>query len=62
MGYENKYDLMDQNIFPKESIYILKENPKADSRKFPRVDKTDEEIVAAVVSEMNSSLGVELEP
>jgi len=62
MGYENKYDLMDQNLFPKDSIYILKENPKSGSVLLPRIEKSDEEIVAAVTAEMCNSLGVELEP
>ena len=62
MGYENKYDLMDQNLFPKDSIYIFKENPKSDALRLPRIEKSDEEIVAAVTAEMCNSLGVELEP
>ena len=62
MGYENKYDLMDKDVFPPASIYIDKDNPKSDASKRVRVDKSDEEIAAAVTAEMVDSLGVGLEP
>ena len=51
--YKRTIDLMDESVFPKESIYIAKENL--------RVDKSDEDIISAVTSEMINILGVELE-
>ena len=60
--YKREIDLMDDAIFPKESIYIDKENPKSGSLKVQRIDKTDEEIIAAVTAEMTGTFGVELEP
>ena len=60
--YKREIDLMDEAVFPKESIYIGKENPKASSKSIPRVDKSDEEIIAAVTADMINTLGAELEP
>ena len=60
--YERKIDLMDESVFPKDSLYIAKENPRDDSKIIPRVDKSDDEIIAAVTAEMIDTLGAELEP
>ena len=60
--YKRNIDLMDNTLFPKNSIYIDKENPKSDARRIPRVAKSDEEIIAAVTAEMTNTLGAELEP
>jgi hypothetical protein len=60
--YERTIDLMDENVFPRESIYLSKENPNPNSRRIPREAKSDEEIIASVTAEMINSLGVELEP
>ena len=60
--YERNIDLMDETVFPKESIYIGKENPKSGSKSIPRVDMSDEDIIVAVTAEMENTLGVELEP
>lgn len=62
MGYENNYDLMDQKKFPNDSSYAFKENPKKGTLGVRRVDKSDEEIVAAVTAEMKDTLGTKVEP
>lgn len=63
MGYQNTYDLMDETVFPRDSIYLVKENPKfAVSQSIPRFSKTDEEIIASVSKDMAGTLGAELEP
>jgi hypothetical protein len=59
--YERKIDLMDEAAFPRESIYLAKENPNLNSRNIPRKVKSDDEIVTSVTAEMKSSLGEELE-
>jgi hypothetical protein len=59
--YQRTIDLMDESVFPRESIYIGKENPKADSIVIPREDKSDEDIIAAVTTEMVNTLGADLE-
>ena len=61
MGFENKYDLMNQKLFPNDSQYIFKENPKKSSQGVPRVAKSDEEIIAAVTAEMKDTLGTKVE-
>ena len=62
MWYENKYDLMDKETFPKDSIFLAKENPKkAITKTVPRVFKTDEEIIASVSDYMANTLGADLE-
>jgi hypothetical protein len=60
--YTRNFDLMDEAIFPRESIYLAKENPNPNSRHIPRETKSNEEIIAAVTSEMIDSLGEDLEP
>jgi len=60
--YKREIDLMDETVFPRESIYLAKENPNPRSREIPRQVISDEEIIAAVTSDMENSLGVELEP
>ena len=63
MGYENKYDLMDKAVFPRDSIYLAKENPNSViSTPIPRVSRTDEEIIRAVSEDMAGTLGAKLEP
>lgn len=63
MGYQNTYDLMDEAVFPRDSIYLVKENPKfAVSQSIARFAKTDEEIIASVSQDMAGTLGAELEP
>jgi len=60
--YERTVDLMDKNAFPRESIYLSKENPNPNARHIPREAKSDEEIIASVTAEMIDSLGEDLEP
>ena len=63
MCYENKYDLMDEKTFPRDSIFLAKENPKkAISKPIPRVPKSDEEIIASVSDYMAGTLGEDIEP
>ena len=61
MRYENNYDLMDQKMFPNDSIYIFKENPKKSSKGILRVAKSDEEVIDAVTAEMKGTLGTKIE-
>ena len=60
--YNREINLMDETIFPKQSIYLAKENPNLNSNKIVRKTKSDEEIIAAVTAEMADSLGENLEP
>jgi len=60
--YERKINLMDETVFPRESIYLAKENPNSYSKKIPREEKSDEEIIMAVTTDMSNSLGEDLEP
>jgi len=60
--YERALDLMDESIFPKQSIYLAKENPNRNSNRVHREEKSDEEIIRAVSTEMANSLGEDLEP
>jgi len=56
------FDLMDETIFPKESIYLAKDNPNPNSISILREEKSDEEIIIAVTADMSNSLGEDLEP
>jgi hypothetical protein len=60
--YTRKIDLMDEITFPRESIYLAKENPNYNSSKISRKEKSDEEIIMAVTADMCNSLGEDLEP
>ena len=63
MAYQNPYNLMDESLFPRDSIYLSKENPNIPiTEQIPRVLKTDAEIIAAVAEDMAGTLGAELEP
>ena len=53
---------MDETVFPKESIYLAKENPNSNSSSVSRKEKSDEEIIMAVTADMSNSLGENLEP
>jgi hypothetical protein len=59
--YERTIDLMDEAVFPRQSIYLAKENPNVNSQKIRREEKSDEEIIRAVTAEMINSLGEDLE-
>jgi len=59
---ERKINLMDENIFPRKSIYLTKENPNMNSKKISRKEKSDEDIIRAVTADMSDSLGEDLEP
>jgi len=60
--YERTVDLMDESVFPRQSIYLSKENPNKNSNKIRREEKSDEEIIKAVSAEMVDSLGENFEP
>jgi hypothetical protein len=60
--YKRNIDLMDETIFPRESIYLTKENPNPNARQISRETISDEEIIEAVTAEMINSLGEDLEP
>ena len=60
--YKRDIDLMDESVFPRESIYLAKENPNRYSTNVPRKEKSDEEIIMAVTADMSNSLGEDLEP
>ncbi|MDR0301074.1 MAG: hypothetical protein LBI04_02040 [Treponema sp.] len=60
--YNRKIDLMDETVFPRESIYLAKENPNSNSSRIPRNEKSDEEITMAVTADMSNTLGEDLEP
>jgi hypothetical protein len=60
--YKRTIDLMDETVFPRESIYLAKENPNQNSESIPRKEKSDEEIIMAVTADMSNSLGENLEP
>jgi len=55
-------DLMDEATFPRESIYLAKDNPNSNSIQILREEKSDEEIIIAVTADMSNSLGEDLEP
>ena len=57
--YERTIDLMDEEVFPRESIYSKKDLGRCYYR-ISRVIKTDEEIVENVATDMIDSLGEEL--
>jgi len=60
--YERIIDLMDETVFPRESVYLAKENPNSNSSRISRKEKSDEEIIKAVTADMSNSLGEDLEP
>ena len=60
--YKREIDLMDETVFPRDSIYLAKENPNRYSTNIPRKEKSDEEIIMAVSADMSNSLGEDFEP
>jgi hypothetical protein len=60
--YNRNIDLMDEAVFPKESIFLAKENPNKNSINVQRIEISDEEIIKAVTADMSNSLGADLEP
>ena len=52
---------MNEAVFPRQSIYLAKENPNVNSQKIRREEKSDEEIIRAVTAEMINSLGEDLD-
>ena len=60
--YERTIDLMDETVFPRQSIFLTKENPNINAMHLSREEKTDEEIIKSVTTEMINSLGEDLEP
>jgi hypothetical protein len=63
MTYERHVDLMDESLFPSDSQYVQKRNPKKSiTRDIPRVDQTNDEIIEFVTKEMSDTLGNNYEP
>jgi hypothetical protein len=58
MAYKRTIDLMDESLFPGDSRYVQKKNPKVSMTiDAHRVDQTNEEIVDFVVKELFETLG-----
>jgi hypothetical protein len=63
MAYERTIDLMDEALFPTDSLYAQKRNPKASiTTDILRVDQTNDEIIDYVSKEMSDTLGNSYEP
>jgi phosphopantetheine adenylyltransferase len=58
MAYERKIDLMDESLYPMDSLYAQKRNPKESiTTGVRRVDQTNDEIIEFVTKEMSATLG-----
>jgi hypothetical protein len=63
MSYERRVDLMNESLFPRDSLYAQKKNPKASiTTDIHRVDQTNDEIIEFVTVEMSETLGDIHEP
>jgi hypothetical protein len=63
MAYKRKIDLMDESLFPKDSLYAQKRNPKESiTTGIPRVEQTNDEIIKFVTKEMSDTLGNSHDP
>jgi hypothetical protein len=58
MAYERNIDLMDESLFPMDSLYVQKRNPKKSiTTGVHRVEQTNDEIIDFVAKEMSGTLG-----
>jgi hypothetical protein len=58
MAYERRIDLMDESLFPRDSRYAQKKNPKESiTRDARQVEQTNDEIIAFVTKEMSETMG-----
>jgi hypothetical protein len=58
MSYERNIDLMDESLFPTDSLYAQKRNPKESiTTDVFRVAQTNDEIINFVTQEMSDTLG-----
>jgi hypothetical protein len=58
MAYKRNIDLMDKSLFPADSLYVQKKNPKTSKPEDMRpVEQTNDEIIDFVVKEMSGTLG-----
>lgn len=58
MSYERTIDLMDEKVFPGETLYAQKKNPKTSiAMDIAPMDQTDEAIADFVINEMSDTLG-----
>jgi hypothetical protein len=58
MAYERTIDLMDESLFPTDSFYAQKRNPKESITTGVRqVEQTNDEIIEFVSKEMSGTLG-----
>lgn len=56
--YSNEIDLMDEKLFPRDSEYRRKKNPKRGvARSIIRAEISDDEIIKSVSESMANSLG-----
>ncbi|MDR2815169.1 MAG: hypothetical protein LBB62_00470 [Proteiniphilum sp.] len=63
MTYERNIDLMDESLFPMDSFYAQKKNPKESiTTGVSRVEQTNDEIIEFVTKEMSGTLGNSHEP
>jgi hypothetical protein len=57
MAYERTIDLMDESLFPRDSLYAQKKNPKESiTTDVRRVNQTNDEIIEFVTKEMSDTL------
>jgi hypothetical protein len=58
MAYERDIDLMNESLFPRDSLYTQKRNPKKSiTTDVHRIEQTNDEIIAFVTKEMSDTLG-----
>jgi hypothetical protein len=58
MAYERTIDFMDKSLFPLDSLYAQKKNPKKSiTTDVHRIEQTNDEIVDFVTEEMSDTLG-----
>jgi hypothetical protein len=59
MSYERNIDLMNKSLFPPDSLYVQKKNPKMSrTGGVLPVKQTNDEIIDFVAKEMSDTLGV----
>jgi hypothetical protein len=58
MAYERNVDLMNKSLFPTDSLYVQKKNPKTSiTENIYPVEQTNNEIIDFVTKEMSDTLG-----
>jgi hypothetical protein len=60
MPYKRNIDLMNKSVFPVDSLYVQKKNPKmSGTENVLPAKQTNDEIIDFVAKEMSDTLGVE---